>query len=173
MRMYMQLKPKVKQRPRMSRKGRVFTPAATLQHEAAIAEQWRKKFGRRKPLTGPVQVSVDFDKHGMWIEVAPTEHGSVLRGDIDNYMKAVLDALNGIAYVDDKQISVLLSTTTGYLWKSEENEMPSHYGKSKMSATGAKKSAKGLATAASKTPAKRVKKAGNGNKKIRNPRTRA
>ena len=100
----------------------MFTPTATLEHEAAIAALWKKKFGRRKPLEGPVKVSVDFDKHGMWVEVAPTDGVSVLRGDIDNYLKAVLDALNGIAYVDDKQISVLLSTTTGHLWKAEDNE---------------------------------------------------
>ena len=29
---------------------------------------------------------------------------SKLRGDIDNYAKAVLDALNKIAYKDDKQV---------------------------------------------------------------------
>lgn len=146
MRMYMQLKPKVKQRPRMTRRGRVFTPAATLAHEADIAAQWRKKFGRRKPLEGPVQVSVDFDKHGMWLEVAPTELPSVLRGDIDNYMKAVLDALNGIAYVDDKQISVLLSTTTGHLWKPEEEEPMPNVGGKKYPYTKAGKAAAKKAT---------------------------
>ncbi len=30
--------------------------------------------------------------------------GKSLRGDIDNYLKFVMDALNGIYYVDDKQI---------------------------------------------------------------------
>ena len=146
MRMYMQLKPKVKQRPRMTRRGRVFTPAATLEHEAKIAEMWRKKFGRRKPLEGPVLVSVDFDKHGMWVEVAPTDLPSLMRGDIDNYLKAVLDALNGIAYVDDKQISVLLSTTTGHLWKTQEETMPNVGGKkypyTKAGKAAAKKAAK-------------------------------
>jgi len=126
MRTYIQIKPRVKQRPRLGRRGRVFTPEATLVHEAAIAAAWKTKFGRRKPLEGPVKVTVDFDKHGMWIEVAPTELPTVLRGDIDNYMKAVLDALNGIAYMDDGQISVLESTSTGHLWisesKSEEND---------------------------------------------------
>jgi crossover junction endodeoxyribonuclease RusA len=120
MRTYIQIKPQVKQRPRLGRRGRVYTPEKTLLHEAAIAQAWKKKFGRRKPLEGPVAVSIDFDKHGMWIEVSPTDHKSVLRGDIDNYMKAVLDALNGIAYLDDKQISVLSSTTTAQLWISQE-----------------------------------------------------
>jgi Holliday junction resolvase RusA-like endonuclease len=29
---------------------------------------------------------------------------SKLTGDIDNYAKSILDALNGVAYADDKQI---------------------------------------------------------------------
>jgi crossover junction endodeoxyribonuclease RusA len=29
---------------------------------------------------------------------------SSLRGDIDNYVKSILDALNGVAWEDDKQI---------------------------------------------------------------------
>lgn len=154
MRMYMQLKPKVKQRPRLGRRGRVFTPTATLQHEAEIAALWKKKFGRRKPLEGPVLVSVDFDKHGMWVEVAPTDLPSLMRGDIDNYLKAVLDALNGIAYVDDKQISVLLSTTTGHLWKTQEEDMPNVGGKkypyTQAGKAAAKKAAKKVTKKATK-----------------------
>ena len=37
-------------------------------------------------------------------ELDPNEEQSKLRGDIDNYAKAVLDALTTIAYADDKQI---------------------------------------------------------------------
>ncbi len=33
-------------------------------------------------------------------------YGKYLRGDIDNYLKFVMDALNGIYYVDDKQFKV-------------------------------------------------------------------
>jgi Holliday junction resolvase RusA-like endonuclease len=32
---------------------------------------------------------------------------SELRGDIDNYAKSVLDALNGVAFKDDKQVIIL------------------------------------------------------------------
>lgn len=30
-------------------------------------------------------------------------YGAYVRGDIDNYLKFIMDALNGIYYVDDKQ----------------------------------------------------------------------
>jgi Holliday junction resolvase RusA-like endonuclease len=29
---------------------------------------------------------------------------SKLRGDLDNYVKSLLDGLNGVAYEDDKQV---------------------------------------------------------------------
>lgn len=35
------------------------------------------------------------------------EKTSPLRGDIDNYVKTVMDALNGKAYADDRQVQKL------------------------------------------------------------------
>lgn len=120
MEMYVQLKPRVKQRPRLGRRGRVFTPEATTAAEQAIAKAWRRKFGRRKPLEGPVMLEVDFDKHGQWIKVSPIDDPNVLRGDLDNYVKLVSDALNGVAYLDDSQISVVRCTTTGHRFARED-----------------------------------------------------
>ena len=114
MEMYIQLQPRVKERPRLGRRGRVFTPERTTQAEAAIAKHWRRKFGRRKPLEGPVMLEIDFDKHGQWIKVSPIDEPHILRGDLDNYVKLVGDALNGVAYLDDKQISVVRCTSTGH-----------------------------------------------------------
>ena len=37
----------------------------------------------------------------------PDEPDSKLRGDVDNYIKSVSDALNGVAYEDDRQIHKL------------------------------------------------------------------
>lgn len=44
-----------------------------------------------RPITGPVAVFVDVYR--------PRR-----RGDLDNVLKAVLDALNGVAYRDDEQV---------------------------------------------------------------------
>ena len=44
-----------------------------------------------KPINGPVAVFLDVYR--------PRK-----RGDLDNLLKAVLDALNGVAYVDDDQV---------------------------------------------------------------------
>jgi len=92
----------------MSRRGRVYTPAATHNAEQVIAAGWTgPKFA------GPVSVDVIFSKAGTTVTVEsldPLVYGnSVLRGDVDNMAKLVLDALNGVAYLDDKQVCKLLA----------------------------------------------------------------
>lgn len=52
----------------------------------------------RAPLKGNIKISVDFFK------LKPKKITSRLWGDLDNHLKAVLDALNGIAYLDDCQV---------------------------------------------------------------------
>ena len=53
--------------------------------------------GGRAPLKGAIKILVEIYKAR-----APT---SLTFGDADNHLKAVLDALNGIAYVDDRQVT--------------------------------------------------------------------
>lgn len=52
----------------------------------------------REPMIGSVSVTVAVYKP----KPRPTSRNY---GDIDNHLKSVLDALNGIAYVDDSQVT--------------------------------------------------------------------
>ena len=91
--------PVPKARPRVV-KGHAFTPAKTKAAEEAIMLEWVLRYGDLI-LEGPLLVEMRF---GM---KAPKKTKDVVpqkRPDIDNLVKTVLDALNGVAYLDDKQV---------------------------------------------------------------------
>lgn len=114
--------PVAKARPRMTRSGHVYTPDKTTKAENEIRRAWQEKHGSM--IEGPVAVSVVFmlKMPETWSkakkllaqdqEVLPTK-----KPDVDNLVKTVFDALNGMAYDDDKQI-VELSARKVYACKS-------------------------------------------------------
>ena len=57
-----------------------------------------KAMGKREPLKGAVRIRATFYKR------KPRKVTSRMWGDVDNHLKSVLDALNGICYVDDAQV---------------------------------------------------------------------
>lgn len=83
-------------------------------YEKAVRDAYLLEHGGKKPLGGPLTVTITAflpipksetlrSKQLMrdgWLK--PTK-----KPDIDNIAKAVLDALNGVAWVDDKQICAL------------------------------------------------------------------
>lgn len=93
----------VKRRPRVSGRGgapRVYTPPETAAEEREIARLY--KGGKA---TGPVRVTIRASlplpkSRPKRVESEPC----TVKPDIDNVAKAVLDALNGIAYEDDSQV---------------------------------------------------------------------
>lgn len=113
--------PVAKARPRMTRSGHVYTPDKTTKAENEIRRAWQEKHGSM--IEGPVAVSVVFmlKMPTNWSkakklltqdqEVLPTK-----KPDVDNLVKTVFDALNGLAYEDDKQI-VELSARKVYACK--------------------------------------------------------
>lgn len=84
--------PVPKGRPRMNTKtGRAYTPERTKAAERTVAEYaMANRAGLGMPWEGTLKVTMSF--------VASKQ------GDLDNYTKLVLDALNGVAYLDDRQI---------------------------------------------------------------------
>jgi Holliday junction resolvase RusA-like endonuclease len=91
--------------------GRVhsYTPEATKAWEQAV--QWAAKPHRpESPLTCPLAVAMVF--YLPRPQRCKREYPSV-RPDIDNYAKAILDALNGVMWADDGQI-VQLTASKSY-----------------------------------------------------------
>lgn len=81
--------PRSKQRPRVVR-GRAYTPKETVAAEKAVAVAYRE--ASEHLFEHQVVVSIDF------------YNGNRRRRDIDNMAKLVMDALNGVAFVDDFQV---------------------------------------------------------------------
>lgn len=95
-----------------SRTGAKYTQARTRQRERDIAWAYKRAGGRLQALTDdyirvsvlsvyPIRKSVSKAKKTAMVrgDVLPT-----VKPDVDNVLKLVLDALNGVAYEDDKQV---------------------------------------------------------------------
>lgn len=82
-------RPQPKGRPRMSRKGRVYTPKETVLAE----KSYIVAVGENPPVfDGPVSVEMTFCKESTYITVRSLkEWQTPLRGDLDNYVKLCLD----------------------------------------------------------------------------------
>ena len=102
--------PVAKQRPRMTRNGRVFTPAKTVAFERVVRGIAAPYFPA--PFHGPVKVTVwaTFAPPKSWTNkktAANMNRPHIQRPDIDNIAKAVCDSLNGVAFKDDSQIAAI------------------------------------------------------------------
>ena len=64
--------------------------------KAELGWHGRLAMGGSKPLRGAIKLHVEISR--------PLKPTALKFGDADNHLKAVLDALNGICYVDDRQI---------------------------------------------------------------------
>lgn len=99
-------RPVPKGRPRLGRRGRVFTPEKTLIAEGNIRMAWN---GPKYEV--PVSIDIIFNKDETTVTVAPMMETipSKMRGDLDNYIKTLMDGLNGAAWLDDKQVHRIIA----------------------------------------------------------------
>jgi len=103
-----------KGRPRFARQGtfvKTYTDAKTLTYEKSIQTYAKQAMGSTSPLIGavaaylyigiPIPPSYSKTRQKACIEglERPTK-----KPDIDNIVKAILDGMNGIVYLDDKQV---------------------------------------------------------------------
>lgn len=102
--------PVSKGRPRMTKRGHTYTPKRTVDYERMVQTLFHAEHGS-PALEGPILLQLD-----LYFQIPKSRSKAVRkrmqqgldrpckRPDIDNCMKSVSDALNGIAYKDDSQI---------------------------------------------------------------------
>ena len=98
-----------KGRPRFTRGGHAYTPNGTRDYERAIREAYENAPMRPpEPFSGPIAVCIM-----TYRQLPKSTPKSVIREpdthkpDADNVAKVVLDALNGVAWLDDAQVTSL------------------------------------------------------------------
>lgn len=97
--------PVAKGRPRFGRKG-AYTPNKTRAFENDL-QLYAKKAYKGEPLNTPLKVVVEFHLEK---PRRPKHTLPAVRPDLDNYIKAVMDAGNDIFWVDDGLICSITGT---------------------------------------------------------------
>lgn len=113
-----------KGRPRFAR-GRTYTPKRTQDYEKKVRDAYLKEYPSGMAFeTEPLEMILNvymavpksFSKkkrdHMICFEY-PTLH----KGDADNFLKSVADALNGVCYTDDCQI---VTVTVNKIWSETD-----------------------------------------------------
>lgn len=99
-----------KQRPRFTRAGRTYTPAKTTNYENLVKVVYQEKYLGQDLLEG--SLSAEIKAYCKPPKTSKKKMTAMLNGtirptkkpDCDNVAKIILDALNNIAYDDDKNI---------------------------------------------------------------------
>ena len=90
-------RPVPKQRPRLGRNGNIYTPKNCREYEKTVG--WAAKRLFKYPIEGPVELQVRLYLNSKG-------------GDLDNYIKAICDGLNGVAWLDDSQVERIIASIT-------------------------------------------------------------
>lgn len=107
--------PEGKGRPRattVNGRARMYTPAKTKSYEDRIKLEAAVAMQGQSLMSGPVRVEVDmcFKVPGSWSNMKKHDAVELSRirptkkPDVDNVLKAVCDAMNGVVYEDDAQV---------------------------------------------------------------------
>lgn len=107
-----------KQRPRASSFhgfARVYTPEDTINYENYVRSEYQRQcndfmFEDDKPLMARLTFFFAPNKEVKKMQENDIEVACLNNKDVDNLAKIILDALNGIAYDDDRRIISLFST---------------------------------------------------------------
>lgn len=111
--------PVAKGRPRFAKRGKfvsTYTPEKTKTYETIITTSAKQAMGATSPLEGPLRASIDFympipasGSKALKKAMLEGKEKHIKKPDLDNLIKAVTDAMNGIVYLDDSQIVRLVT----------------------------------------------------------------
>ena len=104
--------PIAKGRPRMTRSGHTYTPAKTRQAEAYL-QKWLLNHYAGEPSKQAISLTLMF---GFKRPASNKTAKHMQRPDLDNLIKTIKDAANGVLWVDDSQVIYL---TAEKLWADE------------------------------------------------------
>ena len=104
-----------KGRPRLNTyTGSVYTPTRTKDYESLVMQYFLLKYPRYTPFEGRLKVEINafFEvpksaKKSDKVLMLENKINPTKKPDIDNIVKIILDAMNGIAFKDDIQITKL------------------------------------------------------------------
>ena len=118
------LTPVPKARPRLTRKGHVYTPRKTKVFEQAVSMHTKASLiqhGISHPLNTGISLEVEFvfDRPKRFPKSKPERQLKSSRPDLDNLIKSLSDGLQGVLFKDDGQIhSIHASKVYGSLDES-------------------------------------------------------
>jgi len=112
--------PVPKGRPRFARRGKfvsTYSPKTTVDYETKVSDAAKQAMGSQKPLEGPVvaciyitlPIPASYPKKRFKACLSGEERPTK-RSDIDNFVKAIFDGMNGIVFTDDSQVVSLHAT---------------------------------------------------------------
>lgn len=106
--------PVAKGRPRFAKRGNfvsTYTPEKTREYELKVSCEARRSMGMRAPIVGPVELKIELSMGipASWskkkrLQATTGEIRPTSKPDWENVCKALCDALNGIAWMDDSQV---------------------------------------------------------------------
>lgn len=103
--------PKGKGRPRFNKFGHAYTPKDTRDYEEYVRYCFASAYPIAEPIDTPVKITI-VAYHGIPKSYSKRRAEDCFndverptkKPDVDNIAKAILDALNGVAWLDDKQV---------------------------------------------------------------------
>ena len=108
-------KPTGKGRPRVCRKV-TYTPKTTRDYETLVKQCYIAKYADKQPIPAKTPIAVTIYAYFQIPKNMPKKQQELIKinklfptktPDADNVSKIILDALNGLAYADDNQVTVL------------------------------------------------------------------